>query len=141
MSRLDGRDGSRSGPLVSHFVESAHLSMIRIRTGAELVPSAAKGKCTHPIVLPDFPHKSGKRLVHIELLLGGGLDAGTVHPPREFPSLCKRYLHQKGRINRRNVNERSEPFIPTCRSNSRSLLFATRTTGKESLSFVRRICW
>lgn len=39
------------------------------------------------------------------------------------------------------VMDDDAPFMPTCRSYSKSHLFATTMTGNESLSFTRRICW
>ena len=46
-----------------------------------------------------------------------------------------------GSIREKSVRGRNIPFMPTCRSYSRSHLLAIRMTGKLSLSFTRRICW
>ena len=89
-----------------------------------------RNKGAYLVVLADLPHKVAERLVDVETLLRGRLDEPTAKVLRKSAALCKHRERSELPSLLLTHSAANAPCPPTCRSYSRSHLFATTMTGK-----------
>jgi hypothetical protein len=93
------------------------------------------------VVFPDFTDKIVECFINVDSLFRRRFDKFASKVFGKVAALFQIWCNIKYHNYPELQSGEDAPFMPTCRSYSRSHLFATTITGKESWSFTRRICW